>query len=305
LKLPVFSCDDTAQCGASGVCEPNGLCSFVDEDCASGRRFGEHQGELSNTCVVEIPDPCPNDLDCDGVVDADDNCPVVANEDQFNEDGDARGDACDLCPPFEDTGEDTDGDGVGDDCDPHPGLADTIVEFVGFEEMPAGWTVVNNVTVVGGVARLSANANAVSMLVRDQPAGPDYVIWAELHHDAFAGGGALGAAGLMVQHAPDSDDSGGLCQLVGTATMGMEELRLFDTSNGGALLLDSGAHPLDIGEVYELYFERDGDDMSCFSGNPDLEVQGASTFAPANPEVGLRVRSATSSYRWVMIVKPT
>jgi hypothetical protein len=40
----------------------------------------------------------PVDADGDGVRDAQDNCPSVANSDQLDEDGDGVGDACDSCP---------------------------------------------------------------------------------------------------------------------------------------------------------------------------------------------------------------
>lgn len=38
------------------------------------------------------------DLDCDGVLNAVDNCPEVANPDQTDTDADGKGDACDPCP---------------------------------------------------------------------------------------------------------------------------------------------------------------------------------------------------------------
>jgi len=71
------------------------------------------------------------DTDGDGVVDAGDNCPDIANADQQDLDGDALGDACDadddgdgfddtvdLCPGIADPDQiDSDGDGDGDACD--------------------------------------------------------------------------------------------------------------------------------------------------------------------------------------------
>jgi hypothetical protein len=43
------------------------------------------------------PTPAPPDTDADGVIDASDNCPAVANEQQQDVDGDGLGDACDNC----------------------------------------------------------------------------------------------------------------------------------------------------------------------------------------------------------------
>ena len=65
-------------------------------------------------------DPCAvhPDTDGDGVLDAGDNCPSVANADQLDTDGDFKGDACDNCPlisnPLQ---ENFDGDQWGDACD--------------------------------------------------------------------------------------------------------------------------------------------------------------------------------------------
>jgi hypothetical protein len=63
------------------------------------------------------------DADSDGVDDRDDNCPLVANRDQVDDDADDAGDACDNCPPGSVPVEinpdqaDADADGVGDVCD--------------------------------------------------------------------------------------------------------------------------------------------------------------------------------------------
>lgn len=85
-------------------------------------------GLLDPTCsTVAMVDPClePPDADGDGISDACDNCPFVANDMQEETDGDGVGDACDACPGFDDALDD-DGDGVPDDCDACPGFDDTL-----------------------------------------------------------------------------------------------------------------------------------------------------------------------------------
>jgi hypothetical protein len=49
----VFTCMQDGQCGAEGsVCQADGWCSFVDEACPSGFRYGEHAGDgLGGACV--------------------------------------------------------------------------------------------------------------------------------------------------------------------------------------------------------------------------------------------------------------
>ena len=90
---------------------------------------------LDNSVTVTSP---PADTDGDGVPDATDNCPSVANASQLDTDGDGIGDACDSTPNGDDDGDgvdnatdncpsvananqlDTDGDGIGDACDSTP-----------------------------------------------------------------------------------------------------------------------------------------------------------------------------------------
>jgi Concanavalin A-like lectin/glucanases superfamily len=49
-----FHCATSDQC-AGGTCEPEGLCSFFDSGCMSGRRFGDQSGPLAGVCVSETP----------------------------------------------------------------------------------------------------------------------------------------------------------------------------------------------------------------------------------------------------------
>jgi len=62
----------------------------------------------------------PGDFDRDGVANAVDNCPEVANPEQLDADGDGVGNACDTCiyvANADAQDADADGDGMGDACD--------------------------------------------------------------------------------------------------------------------------------------------------------------------------------------------
>ena len=60
----------------------------------------------------------PPDADNDGVLDADDNCKAVANQDQADRDDDGAGDACDNCPSVQNADQaDADSDKTGDACE--------------------------------------------------------------------------------------------------------------------------------------------------------------------------------------------
>jgi hypothetical protein len=99
-------------CGPCG----DGTCGFAEcgqscpSDCLMICGDGECQAELDET-EESCPIDCILDIDGDGTVNTEDNCPFYANPDQNNLDNDATGDFCDL---------DDDGDGELDatDCSP-------------------------------------------------------------------------------------------------------------------------------------------------------------------------------------------
>jgi hypothetical protein len=151
-----FDCATSSQCRngtASGVCEPNGFCSFSDTACASGSRYDPSAGDdLGGQCV-----PAPElDSDGDGVPDSMDNCAMVRNTDQLDSDGDHRGDACDNCPNAANpTQADEDGDGVGNACDNCPHLSnvdqvDTDTDGVGDVCDPAPMAAGNHIALFLG-----------------------------------------------------------------------------------------------------------------------------------------------------------
>ncbi|MDQ4065544.1 MAG: thrombospondin type 3 repeat-containing protein, partial [Actinomycetota bacterium] len=88
--------------------------TFLDSDAYTELRFDSTNYPASfTTNPGASADP---DTDDDGVPDAADNCPNVANADQADSDGDGTGDACDTPP-------DSDGDGVPDASDNCPDVA--------------------------------------------------------------------------------------------------------------------------------------------------------------------------------------
>jgi len=69
-------------------------------------------GFLCTNQPSDEPPVTAPDADGDGIADSQDNCPIDANPDQLNTDGDGLGDTCDPTPNGEDV--DADGDGVAD-----------------------------------------------------------------------------------------------------------------------------------------------------------------------------------------------
>lgn len=49
-----FVCSGDDSCGSGGICEADGWCSFADEECNSGRRYGSESGAQSGQCVVSM-----------------------------------------------------------------------------------------------------------------------------------------------------------------------------------------------------------------------------------------------------------
>ena len=72
-SLNPFDCTESSQCvlgSTNGVCQDDGLCSFPDDECPSGQRYGEHTGPVAGTCVElagtsgttgQVPSPATSD----------------------------------------------------------------------------------------------------------------------------------------------------------------------------------------------------------------------------------------------------
>ncbi len=104
---------------------------------------------------VDGPPVDPNDVDADGVPNADDLCPESPDPDQHDEDLDGVGDVCDVCPAVSDDQADNGemstlgfGDRIGDACDPRPSRdGDKLARFDPFatdtsaQYSGTGWTI--------------------------------------------------------------------------------------------------------------------------------------------------------------------
>jgi ABC-type branched-subunit amino acid transport system substrate-binding protein len=101
-------------------CVPENIECRTDDDCPSG---GCVEGMCTTVGDMDMDDGDSGapDGDGDGISDADDNCPDVANADQADADGDDVGDACDNCADTANPDQtNSDGDSHGDACDNCP-----------------------------------------------------------------------------------------------------------------------------------------------------------------------------------------
>lgn len=51
LRQTQFQCANDGSCGAGGKCESTGFCSVIDQDCSSGRRYGDSAGSHAGQCT--------------------------------------------------------------------------------------------------------------------------------------------------------------------------------------------------------------------------------------------------------------
>ena len=90
------------------------------------------------------------------------------------------------------------------------------------------------------------------------------------------------------------------CQLAGLAAGTQEYLRIFDAASSAEVA--TGNYAFTPGDTKELRFGRDGTSYTCIVATPTANVQGTAAFAPASPQIGLRVHGAVARWRWVMLV---
>jgi len=273
-------------CPSGQICAPSGVC-------------------LRPSDVGPAPDASPdgapnNDDDGDGVANAVDNCPKLANPDQANDDGDAFGDACDPCPPFaDDVVVDPDGDGVSGLCDPFPLVpGDHIALFESFRgtALPAGWNAVGAWSFVNGSAVVTSGDGDLSALTIPHPHLAKTTVMTQLIVDDLVGSGAR-ALGPMQMYQP-STSRGIVCELRRNGNG--PKLSLFDSTSTGVAIneLDS---TFDVGTVATVINRRDSTAYQCNDGT--TIVPGITGYTTTTPSIGLRAKSVSGRFAWVLVVE--
>jgi hypothetical protein len=107
--------------------------------------YYDYSNQNSDLKYAQQCDVCDDDIDADGILNDEDNCPTTPNADQTNSDSDSYGDTCDNCPNADNQDQtDSDGDGVGNACDTSQAAIPTLSEWgmIGFMTLIMGMGVV-------------------------------------------------------------------------------------------------------------------------------------------------------------------
>ena len=290
----------------NGVAPQGAPCAPTNPSCPSGQSCvlaGDRWMCSSSGVAVDAQvdaradaDPASLDDDGDGIANGVDNCRDTANPTQTNEDADAFGDVCDLCPAYAET-TDGDGDGVGDKCDPNPTTAgDQIVLFEGFDgPMPPTWTATGAYSTSAGSLISVVSGATQNTLVTPTATSPRQTMYAQMTLTAIEGGQTGGALGIV-----DRFDAGATQGVMCGGVRGNGGfLGIVNAANG--LAIQIAGHAFSVGTTYTLKFTRNDNNYAC----TDLAT-GTTVTASAAPNgtlVGFRNRVASASYAWFMVVR--
>ncbi|MDQ3368783.1 MAG: thrombospondin type 3 repeat-containing protein [Myxococcota bacterium] len=298
--------DCEVTCASQGSC-PDGLACVAGLCRVDGAAGACRTTSLDDGGAPE-PDGSPGvDSDGDGWSDAVDNCIEIANADQANEDGDGLGDACDPCPVSANN-TDTDGDSVGDGCEPIASGVDKILLFEGFNGTVApgnalvlgtGWTF------SGGKAHHVSTANAVGSLTFPLlvPSTRRETIVARVTVDAQypLSGDPTGVG--VVSRMDDAGAIGVQCGVGRDASSGTDHLLLVKLAPAADTRMFSVAASAAVGfsTIVALTRNPNNNTFACNYPQGTIAAIPAPIPDPQSPRAGIRTRSMSASFDWVMI----
>lgn len=242
------------------------------------------------------------DRDSDTILDELDNCPTIANADQANEDGDMFGNVCDPCPPVGPPGNlDPDSDGVGDACDPNPLMpGDSIALFEGFDQAPtaAGLLTTGMVVYGGGQMQILGSVTPAG-LTWPVMGGQNRVVSTRFTIDSLTGPPAL----IGVVDRVNANMVTGVSCEAGLATDGTPKLAAIELP-----AMERMFAPISIGTgmTATVAQRRSGRSYMCRFDSVTAQEQvlysSTTNETLGLVQTGVRTRSASTHFDWVMIV---
>jgi hypothetical protein len=280
--------DCKVTCASGNGC-PDGF-SCISGLCRIGGRTGD---------CVSSADDAGNDGSGSG--DADDGGPAVDDED-----GDGILDADDLCP-ISANNTDTDGDGVGDACEPIASGNDKILRFENFNgaTFPADAIVLGNWTISGGKAHIVSAANTASSVTFPITSALNVreTIFARVTVDGLFSTPSDPTGAGIVTRASTNGSEGIQCGLGRDAVSGTDHLLLVKVAAGADTRVNSNPSIATPGTSTILQITRNptNDTFACNqSGSTTAQIPPSPV--PTGALGGIRTRSMSASFDWVMII---
>ena len=210
-----------------------------------------------------------------------------------DEDGDGRGDACDLCPAdYDPTPVDADNDGLPDACDPDPNMPrNTLLYFDPFNSdsghWSGGWTVTGSERVIETMDKGTlSSGNGIDTM----PVDVRMQAFVNVPFIEGVGQDFDSEVGIFLGDQPDSaaNPDGVLCTLHHpSGTQGSQGTLDVDIVQGGAITQTmSNSFPFGTGILYRLRLTQHGGDYTCEAATSGLRPASVAvtTQAPTAPQ---------------------
>lgn len=281
----LVACGTALECPQGLACGAGGFCRAPDSE--------------SSCSDPGKTDSDPDDVDGDGVMNVDDNCPTIKNSDQANEDGDRFGDACDPCPPFADPPvlDDPDGDGVSGACDPFPTLpGDRIALFEGFAlpSLPHEWSSVGDWSFSQGDAVITEGDARASLFVTRTTTARQTVA------TQFVVGG-LSGTDQQIGTMQLADTSRDVECVLDHVRPTQDFIEIANVVGGAIQIVEATMAPPFERTTVTFSHRRVGTQHVC--GDGPATTTGVTPFVAGPLDLGVVTRSVSARVKWVLVVE--